>query len=101
MNYKVKIDPIARIDILESVLWYNKQQPDLGRYYYNSVQQTIKSIKANPNKYQLRYKTLRMALVNKFPFIVMFLIDENKKQIAITAVLHTSRNPEIWNQRTQ
>lgn len=100
MNYKIKIDPIARLDMIESAIWYNKQQHGLGRRYYNSVQQTIKSIKSNPYKYHLRHKALRMALVNKFPFMVMFLVDENKKQIAVTAVLHTSRNPTIWNERT-
>lgn len=100
MSYKIKIDPIARLDMLESTIWYNEQQSGLGRRYYNSVQQSIKSIKTNPYKFQLRYKTLRIALVSKFPFIVMFLIDEDKKQIAITAVLHTSRNPKIWVERT-
>jgi plasmid stabilization system protein ParE len=100
MSYKIKVDPIARLDLLESIIWYNEQQPELGRRYYNSVQQTIKSIKANPYKFQIRYKILRMALVRKFPFMVMFLVDEDKKQIAITAILHTSRNPKIWEERT-
>ncbi len=101
MSYKILIDPIARLDILQSSIWYNEQQPGLGRRFYNSVKQSIKNIKSNPYQYQLRYNALRMALVQKFPFMVMYIIDENKKQIAITAVLHTSRNPNIWNERTQ
>jgi len=99
MSYKILIDPIARIDILQSAMWYNEQQPGLGRRYYNSVRQTIKSIKDNPYQYQLRYRTLRMALVQKFPFMVIYLIDENNKQVAITAIFHTSRNPQIWEER--
>jgi hypothetical protein len=99
MNYKLKIDPVARLDMLESTIWYNKQQTGLGRRYYNSVQQTLKTIKSNPYLFQFFYKELRMATVNKFPFIVLFLIDENKKQVAIAAVLHTSRNSKIWEER--
>ena len=50
MSYKVKIDPVARLYMLDSAIWYNEQSPGLGRSYYNSVQQTIINIKTNPFK---------------------------------------------------
>jgi len=31
-----------------------------------------------------------------FPFMAHYNVDESNKTIIIAAVLHTSRNPEIW-----
>jgi hypothetical protein len=55
--------------MLESIVWYNEAQPGLGRSYYNSVKQALKSIKSNPFMFPVFYKELRMATVKKFPFI--------------------------------
>ena len=101
MSYKIKIDPAARIDLLESIQWYNRQQSGLGHRYYNHIQQSVKLIGKNPYFFQVRYKDLRMAPVKKFPFMILYIIDEDKKQIAITAFLHTSRNPKIWEERSE
>lgn len=60
----------------------------------------MKQIKSSPSMFQLRYKTLRMVPVEKFPFLVFYQIDEDKKLVAVAGVLHTSRNPKIWEQRT-
>ena len=100
MSYSLLIDPGARLDIVESINWYNGQKPGLGRRYYNSVRLTMKQIKSNPFMFQQRYKNLRIVPVEKFPFIVLYLVDEEKKLVAVTAVLHTSRAPKIWDQRT-
>jgi hypothetical protein len=39
---------------------------------------------------------VRTAVLDVFPFMIHYLIDEPGKKIVIIAVLHTSRNPEIW-----
>ncbi len=53
MSYKLKIDPVARMDIIESTIWYNKQQSGLGRRYYNCVKQVLSTLKRNPYMFQV------------------------------------------------
>ena len=101
MNYRLVIDPAAIIDIKESILWCNKQKPDLGHRFYNILKQTITIIKKSPESFQIRYKNLRMAPVGKFPFLILYQINQTKKHIAVVAVLHTSRNPQIWKERSE
>lgn len=101
MSYRLIIDPAAILDIKESIQWYNEQKPDLGRRFYNILRHTIARIKKSPESFQIRYKNLRMAPAGKFPFLILYQINQAKKHIAIVAVLHTSRNPQIWKERSE
>lgn len=42
MAYKIIVDPIAGLDIIESIEWYNKAQPGLGMRFYKQVQAVLK-----------------------------------------------------------
>jgi len=50
--------------------------------------------------FQLRYKTLHMAPLEKFPFMILYQVGQAKNLVAVAAVLHTSRNPKIWKEKT-
>ena len=99
MAYKIIVDPNARVDIIESIDWYNKVQQELGFKFYDQVQATFKKIQRNPLAFAIRYKTSHTAIVKKFPFLVHFFVNSEINTIIITAVLHTSRNPDIWDER--
>jgi hypothetical protein len=60
----------------------------------------MKLIKKGPLRFQVRYKTLHLAPVEKFPFMILYQVDEAKKIVAFAAVLHTSRKPIIWEERS-
>lgn len=99
MAYKIIVDPAANLDIVESIEWYNKAQPGLGIKFYKQVQAVFKTIRKNPFAFAIRYKTNHTATVKKFPFMVHYFIDDPKKTIVITSVLHTSRDPKMWDER--
>jgi len=40
-------------------------------------------------------------VINKFPFMVHFTLDLDKKIVTIIAVLHTSLHPKIWKKRSK
>lgn len=99
MAYKIIVDPSAGLDIFESIEWYNKAQPGLGIKFYKQVQTVFKLIRKNPSAFAIRYKTNHTAIVKKFPFLVHYFIDNEKKSIVVTSVLHTSRDPKMWDKR--
>ena len=94
MAYKIIIDPIADLDIIESIDWYNNAQAGLGLKFYKQILATFDVIIKTPFAFPVRYKTNHTALVKKFPFMVHYLINSEKNAIVITAVLHTSRDPK-------
>lgn len=99
--YKAIILPFAKKDIRETALWYNKHQDNLGKRFAAEVRNKVNFIRQNPRSSNIRNDGVRTAVLNVFPFMVHYIVDEKNKTIIISAVLHTSRDPKIWNERTQ
>lgn len=99
--YKIIILPLAKDDIKKASKWYNKQQKDLGKQFSQSVRRTVKFIKNNPLAYSTRYENTKTAIVESFPYMLHYSIDDDNKIIIISSILHTSRNPEIWTNRNK
>lgn len=97
--YKSIILPLAKEDIQEAAKWYNKKQEGLGRRFMAEVREKVHFIGQNPKASNVRYKNVRTAVLNVFPFMVHYTIDEKNKTIIVCAILHTSRNPEYWKSR--
>lgn len=47
----------------------------------------------------IRYKNTHTALLDTFPYMIHFTIDENQKLMIISAVLSTHRDPFLWKER--
>jgi len=97
--FKVIILPEANADIKEAAGWYNDRQRRLGKRFTKHLRAKVKTIQRNPKSNRIRYDNVRTAVLNVFPFMIHYLIDEKNKIIIVTAVLHTSRNPDLWNKR--
>lgn len=97
--YKFVILPLAKDDIREAAIWNNKQQKGLGKRFTAEVRENVHFIRQNPEASNIRYENVRTTVLNVFPFMVHYTIDEQDKTIIVSAVLHTSRNPELWKNR--
>jgi plasmid stabilization system protein ParE len=94
--YKVIILPLANLDIKEAAEWYNTKQKGLGKKFIYQIRQKVKLLKQEPQSSAIRYDETRTAVSDVFPFMIHYNVDESKKLITISAILHTSRNPDIW-----
>ena len=97
--YKTAILPAAKKDIREAAQWYNRQKHGLGKRFTSEIRKTIRLIQQNPKSINVRYNSTRTAVVKIFPFMDHFTVDDENKIVIISAVLHTSRNPNLWKNR--
>lgn len=97
--FKVVVLHLAKKDILDAAQWYEKKQSGLGKRFTGEVREKVGFIGRNPMVCANRYDDVRTAVLNTFPFLIHYSIDETNNIIAISAVLHTSRNPNIWHNR--
>ena len=97
--YTSVVLPPAKEDIRDAALWYEDKQKGLGRGFTDQVRETVSFIKKNPKACNIRYDDIRTTVLNVFPFMLHYTIDENNKTVIISAVLHTSRNPDLWEER--
>ncbi|MEP3387799.1 MAG: type II toxin-antitoxin system RelE/ParE family toxin [Reichenbachiella sp.] len=98
MKYKLVIKPLAEVDLKEIANWYESKKPGLGLAFLEAVDSKIQLLTTNPKTYQKRYRETRLTLVKKFPYAIHYTLEKNL--IYVHAVLSTSRNPKIWNDRT-
>jgi plasmid stabilization system protein ParE len=99
LGWELKIDVDAFKDIQKTIEWYELQLKGLGQRYKIQTIKSINSLKKNPFIFSVKYNDIRCRKIEKFPFLIHYVIDENIKTITVFAVFHTSRSPEIWKKR--
>ncbi len=97
--FKAIILPLAKLDISEAATWYNSKQKGLGKRFTQEVRSKVLFIRENPKAVAIRYDNTRCAVLDIFPFMIHYTIDEPNKTIIVAAVFHTSLNPERWKKR--
>lgn len=97
--FKAVILPLAKQDIIDAASWYNSKQKGLGRRFTKEVRFKVQFIRENPEAYAVRYNNTRCAVLDKFPFMIHYSIDNSRKNIIVAAVFHTSLSPEKWHRK--
>jgi toxin ParE1/3/4 len=93
MVFKIRIEPLAKLDIQTEILYYNSKRKGLGKRFHTEIVTSFESIKANPF-FQVRYDKVHCLPLKKFPAMIHYSLDEGKKLIVIRAVINTNRNPD-------
>jgi plasmid stabilization system protein ParE len=95
MSYKIVIEPRALLDIQDAVDYYDFKQIGLGAYFFQTLEEHIEVLNKNPS-FQIRYRDYHGLPIQKFPFIIFYFTDEEKKIVYIVAVFNTSLNPNKY-----
>jgi hypothetical protein len=96
--YTVKFLHEAEIEIADACEWYEKQQKGLGKRFINEVDQYITLIAKKPLHYNVRFVgRFRFAVLQIFPYMIAYKVDDVNKVIRVHSVFHTSRNPDQFN----
>ncbi len=90
------LHPEAKADIFSAARWYETRRKGLGRQFSSEVRAKIHFIRAFLKGSAIRYGIVRTTLLESFPFLIHYFIDESTKTVVIAAVLHTSRDPNEW-----
>ena len=92
MDYKIRISPIAKANIKDAVSYYkNEVSIKVALNFVKDYEQTLQKIKQNPF-YQIYYKNFRGLPFKKYPYIIFFQVDENRKFISINAVFQGNQD---------
>ncbi|MVN20537.1 type II toxin-antitoxin system RelE/ParE family toxin [Mucilaginibacter arboris] len=97
--YKAIILPLAKQDIKIAAEWYEEKQKGLGKRFMQEVRGKVSYIRSKPKSIAICYDGTRCAVLEVFPFMVHFIVDDVLKMVVISAVFHTSLSPDKWVQR--
>ena len=96
---RVVILPLAKQDVKNAVEWYDAKQKGLGARFAQDLRSKVSFVCKNPNAYAVRYDSVRCAIMDVFPFMIHFSINQPEKLVVIAAVFHTSLSPKQWEER--
>ena len=93
MAYQLVLMEKAVIEINESYHWYEAQSTSIGILFLKALDKSFDVIKQYPRQCELRYKKFREFYFGRFPFIIVFYVDEPHLQVVVISIFHCSRNP--------
>lgn len=95
-NYRIFITPAALLDLEEAVEYYNSKADKLGDKLAVLVDNSLLQIANLPTAYGYRYKDVRGKFLKRFPYLILFRIDEPAKTIQVVRIFNTYQNPERY-----
>ena len=85
---------LARQELEDAVRFYELEYSGLGRRFKEEVRKAALRIAAYPEGWSVERGDIRKCLLHKFPYKLLYAIDEN--HILIIAVAHQHRKPDYW-----
>jgi plasmid stabilization system protein ParE len=98
---RVRIRPEARADLSAASTWYAEQGPGLGSSFLAEVREQLRRISERPESFPIFHNQTRRALIKRFPYGIVYLVEHEHSCIIVLAVLHCGRDPRLWRTRSQ
>lgn len=93
----MEILEIARREFDEAREFYEIEQPGLGSLFEEQIKHSLLRIQQYPQAWPQERKEVRRYIVHKFPYKILYSIQDDK--IVVLAFAHLHRQPDYWIDR--
>ena len=94
---RLEVRPEAELDALETMLWYEGEREGLGTEFLHELRATFVRIERGPLQFPVVSRSFRRAIVHRFPFGVIFTLED--ELATIMAITHLHRDSKQWQRR--
>lgn len=94
MKFILIYQPIALEEFNDAVLWYGERSEAAARQFIIEVKEKLDSICKNPYSFRNTYLNFRETSLKKYPFYIVYFLDEKENKVIITSIYHHKRNPK-------
>lgn len=95
MPLRILVKPEAEADLAVAKKWYDTQSEGLGNQFLDEITTAFQQIQQWPLLSPIIVRKVRMKLVSRFPYVVLYRVDET--QVTVIAIYHTGRSSEAWH----
>ena len=78
----------------EAVSWYKERSTKAAEHFDIEVKNKINILRGEPTRFRKTYKDFREVKLNRYPFNIIYLVDEAKTIVVIASIYHNKRNPK-------
>jgi mRNA-degrading endonuclease RelE of RelBE toxin-antitoxin system len=94
MPYKIGFRKRALKEYLDAAEWYKERSLQASENFISIIEEALQEIKSNPDHFQKIYKNFRQIKAKKYPFSIVYFIDEKTQTVIVTTYFHHKRNPK-------
>lgn len=91
--------PAADAEYTEAAEYHAGISPELAGRFYDDVEEVIRQIRRQPERFRRVSPLIRRALCAHFPYAVLYMDEPDR--IWIVAVMHGMRRPGYWRSRVR
>jgi len=92
--YQISYKDIATIEYEDAINWYALRSKVASEKFIKAVNEKLDSISRNPQRYKNLYKNYYEVTTRKYPYCIVYLVEESIREIIIVAIYHHKRNPK-------
>lgn len=99
--WRVAFRPEVENDVDRAAKWYEDKQSGLGADFIDEIIRVFDSLAENPllNSRRLPAKNIRWKFAARFPYRIIYQVDEANQSVLVIAVLHAARDNIHWRRR--
>lgn len=101
MSWRVEFAPAVEQDVAAAAHWYETRQPGLGAQFVEEIIRVWDGLTVNPLLNCRRHptKNIRWRYPDRFPYRVIYEVNEPAQTVRVAAVLHAARHDRHWKKR--
>jgi toxin ParE1/3/4 len=101
--WRVALRPEVEVDVNDAADWYDHKEPGLGSAFVDEVIRVFDALAEKPLLHSRRHamKDIRWRYPARFPYRVIYQVNEVEHSVVVAAVLHAARNDQLWRKRVE
>ncbi len=94
MSYAYILHKHAQQDYEQSLEWYMERSVEAAEKFVIAIDNALQLICDNPTRWRNKYKNFHEISLKKYPFTIIYTIDEDKSLVVVSSIYHHKRNPQ-------
>ena len=94
LSGNILFHPKALAEFTESFNWYEEQKNGLGADFELEIERTLNKILLHPEQYGLSKSGFSQAIVDVYPFTIVYNYTARSGMIYVASIHHTRRDPK-------
>ncbi len=94
MKYSISVHPKAEAEYHNAYSWYKREKAGLEEQFFDAINKKLQQIFVGPELYSVKNSSCREAVVNGFPYVIVYRFSKRTGLINVIAIHHTSRKPK-------
>lgn len=95
MAYNVKMSSLAEQNVDNALAYYSDVSLSVAESFFTSLNESLLILKTNPF-FEVRYQKVRVLPLKKFPFLLLFEVDEADKTVLVLSVFNTYQSTDKY-----